>query len=126
MKELINQTIGEFYQQTRKHHDIVWNELKNKKFLNKQFIKHHPIILEDDAEKSVFITDFYCPEHNLIIELDEGIHTIQPNYFKIREKLVDQQKYRVLHFSNEQIANELNEVIVRLGQHIIGLHLQNN
>ena len=45
--------------------DLLWQLLKNNQ-LGEKFRRQHPI--------GIYVADFYCHKHQLIIELDGGIH----------------------------------------------------
>ena len=50
----------------------------------------------------------------LVIEIDGGIHESQKDYDKMREKIIDQLGYRIIRFSNEDVLNNLDYVLMQL------------
>ena len=55
---------------------IVWEALRNKKFLGLKFRRQHVL--------KGFVVDFYCHSLNLAIEIDGGIHQKQVDYDLLR------------------------------------------
>ena len=49
-----------------KAESFLWELLRRKQLNNLKFRRQHPI--------GDYIADFYCPEKNLVIELDGSIH----------------------------------------------------
>ena len=45
---------------------ILWEQLRNRRFMRLKFRRQFPI--------GIYITDFYCPAKNLIIEIDGKVH----------------------------------------------------
>ncbi|MDM9586019.1 DUF559 domain-containing protein [Nostoc sp. GT001] len=56
--------------------EILWKCLRNRRLLNIKFRRQHNI--------GRYITDFYCHEKLLIIELDGSIHANQQDEVKLR------------------------------------------
>lgn len=82
----------------------LWEILRNKKMLEYRFKPQHPI--------DIFIADFYCHALKLVIEVDGGIHknTDQREYDFGREKELNNWGIKVIRFSNDEIANDINIV----------------
>lgn len=84
---------------------ILWSRLSNKQINGYRFKRQHPI--------AKFIADFYCHQANLIIEVDGGIHQ-QKNqiiYDKERTLVLEALGCRILRFTNNEVANQIEEVI---------------
>lgn len=60
--------------------EIVWELLRDRRFLGLKFRRQHPI--------SQYIADFYCAELNFVIELDGKIHNTQQEYDAERDELM--------------------------------------
>ncbi len=93
---------------------ILWNYLKNKKLgikFRRQFIV------------SNFIIDFYCIELNLGIEVDGGIHLDVINQLndQIREELLLQYGIKIIRFTNDEIYNDIDLVVLNIIEHIVKL-----
>lgn len=74
---------------------IMWNNLRNRKFLNLKF-KRQYITLG-------YIIDFYCPELKLAIEIDGLIHNKQKKQDMRREKIINKRKIKFIRFKNDEI-----------------------
>lgn len=81
-----------------------------------RFLRQKPLYIytEDWWLDRFIIPDFYCHEKKLIIEIDGRIHNIHEvrQLDIVKEELVEKQWMRVLRFSNEDIINDLDKVIL--------------
>jgi very-short-patch-repair endonuclease len=70
---------------------ILWDKIRWWK-LWKKFLRQHPIYVfsEDSGLHRFIISDFYCKELNLIIEIDWEIH----NIYEV--SLLDREKEKIL------------------------------
>jgi very-short-patch-repair endonuclease len=84
---------------------LLWNRLRNKQVDGLKFRRQHPI--------GYFVTDFYCHELKLIIELEGKIHDEieQKEYDKLRKELIESWEYKIIDFKNEQIYKNMDSVI---------------
>jgi very-short-patch-repair endonuclease len=48
----------------------------------------------------LFIADFYCAEHRLVVEIDGGIHTQQVEHDQVRTEQFEAYGYHVIRFKN--------------------------
>ena len=95
---------------------IFWETVRTKRLYGLKFRRQHQI--------GHFIVDFYCHQHQLIIELDGAVHD-QPE-----QKQRDDQRnaylqslgHTVLRFPNQAIFEDLGTVLRVIAQHI-GLDL---
>ena len=100
--------LEEFAQKHRKNptdaERILWNFLKGGK-LGYHFRRQH-IILD-------FIPDFVCLSKQLIIEIDGGYHSEgeQPLLDAERTKVLLEQGFKVLRFTNEEVIGNIESVI---------------
>ena len=84
---------------------ILWSELRNRKFIDYKFRRQHPI--------DPYTLDFYCPKLKLAIELDGSGH----NYWhrerrdRIRDQFLAKRGITVLRFWNHQVREELESVL---------------
>jgi very-short-patch-repair endonuclease len=90
---------------------ILWECLRNRRFLNTKFRRQHHI--------DRYIVDFYCHEKLLVIELDGSIHTNQEAEDYIRENWLQSNHFTVIRFSNEQIFNDVELVLHTIAQALI-------
>ncbi len=83
---------------------ILWHYLKNSQ-LGEKFRRQHPL--------SIYIADFYCHKHKLVIELDGSVHNvpeIAANDIQ-RQKSLEAYGIKFLRFKNEQIFTQLETVL---------------
>lgn len=85
----------------------LWEELKNDK-LGIRFRRQHII--------GNYIVDFFCIKCNLIIEVDGGYHGEEEqieadNY---RDWYLTQRGYKVIHFTNEQVEDNIENVVAQI------------
>src|SRR5258708_25714172 len=82
---------------------ILWGHLKGSQ-LGAKFRRQHPL--------GIYIADFYCHQHKLIIEVDGSIHNIPEiaNHDLERQLNIENDGMKVLRFKNEEIFNQLEKV----------------
>ncbi len=81
---------------------VLWEKL-NKGQLDVRFKAQHPI--------HIFIADFYCHKHKLIIEIDGGIHKQQVKYDIGRTAELEKLGLRVIRFSNKEVLTLIEKVV---------------
>jgi very-short-patch-repair endonuclease len=59
-----------------------------------------------------YIADFCCAEHRLIIEVDGDSHADRERYDQRRTTWMDKGGYRVLRFTNQEVAGSLDGVLL--------------
>ncbi|WP_238389841.1 endonuclease domain-containing protein [Arenibacter aquaticus] len=76
---------------------FLWNELKGKKLDGRKFRRQHSI--------GNYITDFYCAQENLIIELDGEMHNnaISTENDDKRTTFLNDKGYTVIRFMNKMV-----------------------
>ncbi|MEO8354685.1 MAG: DUF559 domain-containing protein [Chloroflexota bacterium] len=82
---------------------ILWKELRTNKLHGLHFRRQQII--------HGYIADFYCHQHELIVELDGGIHEMQKEYDADREAYLIAAGFRIIRFTNDQVNNELKSVL---------------
>jgi len=83
---------------------LLWGHLKGNQ-LGTKFRRQHPL--------GIYIADFYCHQHKLIIELDGSIHDVPEvaaNDIQ-RQTNLEAEGLKFLRFKNEQIFNQLENVL---------------
>ena len=91
---------------------LLWKMLRDRALKNAKFRRQHPI--------GPFITDFYCHEAKLVIELDGSVHDLPA----VKEKDAQRQRYledrglTVLRFSNDALFTEVEMVIDTIEAHL--------
>lgn len=88
--------------------DQLWQAVRNRKIDGLKFRRQHPF--------EEFILDFYCPEKNLVLEIDGDYHLTseQMEYDQNRARFLEQHGLKVLRFTNEEVENELEYVLARI------------
>lgn len=68
-----------------------------------------------------FVVDFYCPSAKLVLEIDGSVHDTQKArvYDAHRQNMIEQLGLRVLRFTNDEILDSLDTVLVRIRQHLL-------
>lgn len=87
----------------------IWNELLRKKqFYGYRFLRQRPI--------GNYIVDFFCPELNLIIEVDGFSHDYDDVYEndKIRQKELESLGFKFLRFTDNDVLNDFENVIRKM------------
>jgi len=84
---------------------FLWGYLKGSKFEGRKFRRQTSI--------NSFIVDFYCPEENLVIELDGEPHfeEEQIKYDKERTKKLEELGLKVIRFQNQDVLYTLDYVL---------------
>jgi very-short-patch-repair endonuclease len=57
---------------------------------------------------------FYCHQHNLIVEVDGGVHKLQKEYDAEREAYLVALGFRVIRFTNEAVNKNLRSVLQKI------------
>ena len=79
---------------------LLWARLRDRRLENFRFRRQHPV--------GPYIADFYCPSAQLIIEIDGDSHASQEEYDQRRTKWLDENGYRVVRFTNDDVVNNLD------------------
>jgi cyclase len=89
----------------------LWECLKGNQ-LGVKFRRQHPL--------GIYIADFYCHQHKLIIELDGSIHDIPEIALHDLERQVNIESdgIRVIRFSNDEVFKQIEKVLSTI-QHAI-------
>ncbi len=86
----------------------LWNLLKGRRCAGLKFRRQHPI--------HYYVADFYCHEERLIVEVDGGIHLVKSIIEHDENRTAELERYgiRILRFSNEQVMNNIDEVVLEI------------
>ena len=87
---------------------IIWERLKSNQLDGIKFRRQHPIQL--------FIADFYCHQHKLVIELDGGYHLADEQMKKDAERteILNSYNLRVIRFTNEEVDIDIEKVLEKI------------
>jgi len=93
--------------------EILWQNLRNRKFYGLKFLRQHPLIYEGLNNRfSFFIADFYCDEKKLVIELDGKIHGEQQEYDQERDFVIQSLSIKTVRIKNEDLG-KWKEIILK-------------
>ena len=99
---------------------LLWQQLKGKQMLGYDFHRQKPVL--------DYIVDFFCHELALAIEIDGISHdhqaAIQDDY--LRQQAIESLGIRFLRFTDEQVKNELEGVLIHISRWINDRALLNN
>ena len=85
---------------------LLWQALRNRQVAGYKFRRQQPI--------GAFVVDFFCAEHNLIVEADGAIHATQIERDQERQHLLECCGYQFLRFTATQIEQNLTTVITTI------------
>jgi very-short-patch-repair endonuclease len=89
---------------------ILWKYLQNSQLENRKFRRQHSI--------GNYVADFYCAKEKLIIEVDGDSHFVNDNAVKYdlkRTEFFNSLGIRVLRFSNLEVVESLEGVLMEIG-----------
>lgn len=88
----------------------LWAHLRGRALAGYKFRRQHPV--------GQFITDFCCVEARLIVEVDGGVHTSIEHAERdvLRDAALIDAGYRVVHYTNLQIAEHMEAILTELRQ----------
>jgi len=86
--------------------EIVWEQLRDRKFLGLKFRGQHIIM--------GFVVDFYCSELKLALEIDGKIHEQQKEYDKIRQKLIEEEGIRFIRITTQEMNGTASSLLEKI------------
>ena len=114
MKEEITSIARRLRKNQTETEEILWKRLRNRKFLNKKFLRQHPISFQIEDTERFFIADFFCNEDKLIIEVDGEIHFRQKKYDQYRDLIIQKLGLQVIRVTNNIIKQDLEYFLTRV------------
>jgi len=86
----------------------LWSRIRRRQMHGLQFYRQRPI--------GHYIVDFYCPQAQLVLEVDgsEHINKYKNSKDQYRDHYLKQQGVRVLKFDNLQVLHQIDAVIERI------------
>jgi very-short-patch-repair endonuclease len=124
MPEIIKEIARKLRKNMTKSEKVLWENIRRWNLLWKQFQKQKPIYVytENSWLARYIISDFYCAEQKLIIELDWNIHDLEEVYLldKFKENLLINKWYKVIRFRNEEVFENLDLVLERIKKELNG------
>jgi len=99
-------------QRQTKTEEIMWNNLRNRKFLGYKFKRQYSV--------SCFVLDFYCSELKLAIEVDGKYHDNEEikKYDRDRQEYIESLGIKVIRIKNEEIISDLKNVLRSIEEQI--------
>ena len=108
----ITELCRELRRRETKAENILWQQLRNRKFYGLKFLRQHPIYVQSVLGRNIYyIPDFYCAETKLVIEADGPVHQFKKDYDKNRDEVMLALGLRILRFENEIILNDIDHVL---------------
>lgn len=89
---------------------IMWESLRGKRLNGLKFRRRHPY--------EHYILDFFCVEHQLVVELNGSVHDVldQATYDEERTRFLNEHGLHVIRFRNEEIKKNLAGVLQKIIQ----------
>jgi len=89
---------------------LFWNQVSKNRFKGLDF----------DRQKIIgnYIVDFYCANIQLVIEIDGSSHDDKQAYDALRDAYLQGLDLRVIHISDGDIKQNLDEVMIWLGEQV--------
>ena len=85
---------------------ILWKHIRTNK-MNSLHFRRQQII-------HGYFADFYCHQHELMVEVDGGVHELQKEYDANREAYLMAIGFRIIRFKNEEITKNLKDVLQKI------------
>jgi cyclase len=91
---------------------LLWSRIRNNQ-LGVKFRRQHPIL--------VYVVDFYCHSHKLIVELDGAKHYTEEGQFydRLRDDDLEERGMRILRFENYRVVNHIDDVLAVINQMLL-------
>lgn len=114
-KVIFLENLGKQYARKHKNNPTKWESLFFKYLSDLHYIfkTQIPIVVNKTKSPQLYILDFVISPYNLVIEIDGKQHYTKENLKKDnrRTKLLKQQGYSILRFSNRQVITFTKEQI---------------
>jgi len=89
---------------------VLWREFRTNQFKG-MHIRRQQVV-------DGFIADFYCHAAGLVIEVDGSSHEGRAEYDAERDAALMARGLRVIHVTNEEVLNNVQSVLVRIGEYL--------
>ena len=93
-------------QRATKSEAILWEELRNRKFMDTKFRRQHVI--------RGFVVDFYCVEFKLAIEIDGAIHRHRKILDELRQDVIEREGVEFVRLSAKEVENDIASILEKL------------
>jgi very-short-patch-repair endonuclease len=87
---------------------IMWESLRGKRLNGLKFRRRHPY--------EHYVLDFFCVEHQLVVELDGSVHNLpdQIEHDEERTKFLNERGLKIIRFKNVEVEKNLPDVLRRI------------
>lgn len=87
---------------------ILWEFLRGKRLNGLKFRRQHPY--------EHYVLDFFCVEHQLVVELDGSVHDVldQAAYDEERTNFLNEHGLHIIRFRNEDVKKNLSSVLQKI------------
>lgn len=102
----VQQRAKELRQEMTPAEKALWQLLRNRQLNGLKFRRQHPL--------GPFISDFYCAECRLVIELDGDIHDMQKDQDHQRTCQFEEFGCHVIRFRNDEVMTNINLVLNKI------------
>ena len=89
---------------------LLWSRLRNRALGGYKFKRQVPM--------EQYIVDFACHSPGLVIELDGEWHTFRSEFDQKRTKLLETLGYKVKRFSNNEVLQNINLVLIQISHEL--------
>ncbi|MGI8854343.1 MAG: endonuclease domain-containing protein [Thermomicrobiales bacterium] len=86
----------------------LWGALRNRQLDGAKFRRQQAI--------GSFIVDFFCAEHQLIVEVDGAIHEVQREHDEERQRMLEASGYRVVRVPAHAVETALPNVLIVINE----------
>jgi very-short-patch-repair endonuclease len=97
-------------QSSTKFEDMLWQRLRGSRLNGAKFKRQVPF--------GRYVVDFYCHAARLVVEIDGVQHDWYAEYDAERTKVVESFGARVIRFTNDQVRDDLDAVLRRIGDEL--------
>lgn len=86
----------------------LWEELRDRRFLGLKFRRQHPV--------GAFVLDFFCPVHNVAIEIDGPVHDPPAHRLRDRDRqeIFEETGIRSLRLRTEDVVADVPAVLATI------------
>lgn len=119
LRNVAKEICRELRKKQTKAESLLWNELRNRKFVNRKFYRQYPLFFDYLGKETFYIADFYCYEENFVIEVDGKYHDYQKEKDKLRDHVINMLGNRVLRIKNEVVETDIQKVLEQIKNELI-------
>ncbi len=99
-------TARDLRQTSTRSEEILWNALRDRRLDGTKWRRQQKV--------DRFVVDFFCPEAQLVVEIDGGVHESRQEADAERELAIARFGLRVVRFSATAVENDLPHVLAAL------------